>query len=97
VGIDVLQILTLNLERIRSFGVNRIGAFGSMVNGNAGPDSDVDILVVFNEGEKTFDRYMDLKFHLEELFPGRKVDLVLESTLKPFLRPHIEKTVRYVA
>lgn len=95
--IDVLQILSRNIDTIRSFGVERIGAFGSMVNGNAGPDSDVDILVIFANGQETFDNFMDLKFCLEALFPGRKIDLVLENVLKPRIRPYIEKNVRYVA
>jgi predicted nucleotidyltransferase len=37
---------------------------------------------------------MELKFRLEEAL-GRDVDLVLKETLKPRLKPIIEKEVRY--
>ncbi|MFO7946258.1 MAG: nucleotidyltransferase domain-containing protein [Armatimonadota bacterium] len=57
--------------------------------------SDIDILVEFKEGYKTFDNYMDLKFYLEELLDLR-VDLVSKTALKPRLRPYILKEVVYV-
>jgi predicted nucleotidyltransferase len=60
-------------------------------------DSDIDVLVRFSESAKTFDNYMDLKFHLERMFPGRRIDLVLESTLKPSLREGILSETLYVA
>ena len=57
-------------------------------------DSDLDVLVVFEEGQKTFDKYMDLKFYLEDLF-GREVDLVTEKALKPQLKDIIMNYVVY--
>ncbi len=63
-----------------------------MVRGEDSPESDVDILVDFVE--TTFDHYMDLKFYLEKLF-GRPVDLVIADTVKPRLKPAIEKEVIY--
>ncbi len=65
----------------------RIGLFGSFARGDAGPGSDVDVLVEFADPFVTFDRYMDLKFYLEDLF-GRRVDLVIRRTLKPRIRRH---------
>ena len=43
----------------------------------------------------TFDHYMDLKFFLEDRL-GTRVDLVLEDTLKPLLRKHVERELIYV-
>ena len=74
------------------FGVRKIGLFGSHARGEGSRGSDIDILVEFEE--PTFDRYMDLKFFLEELF-GVEVDLVLVDTLKPRLKPYILKEVVY--
>jgi hypothetical protein len=54
----------------------------------------VDILVEFEEDEKTFDNYMDLKFFLEDLF-GLNVDLVVEGTIKPDLLLYIMRSVKY--
>lgn len=55
----------------------------------------MDILVEFEEGYKTFDNYMELKFYLEDLF-NCKVDLVLKSALKEEIKPHILEEVVYV-
>jgi len=72
--------------------VQRIGIFGSFARGNAGPESDVDILVELKE--PTFDHYMDLKFYLEDIL-GLSVDLVLHDAIKPRLKPIIEPEVIY--
>ncbi|MCK4600462.1 nucleotidyltransferase family protein [Candidatus Bipolaricaulota bacterium] len=77
-----------------TLGVKSLALFGSLARGDAGPESDVDILVEF-QGPSTFDRYMDLKFFLEELL-NRPVDLVTRKALKPRLRPYVEKEAIYV-
>jgi predicted nucleotidyltransferase len=63
------------------FGVMEIAIFGSYARGQQKKDSDVDLIVDFKEGWKTFDNYMNLKFYLEELF-GKKIDLVIKSAIK---------------
>ena len=78
----------------QKFGVRELGVFGSYVRGEQEEKSDIDILVEFEEGYKTFDNYMDLKFYLEELL-GLRVDLVSKTALKPRLRPYILKEVVY--
>ncbi len=77
------------------YGVRRIGLFGSFARGGAGPMSDVDVLVEFEDPFVTFDRYMDLKIFLEDLF-SRQVDLVLRHTLKPRIRNTIEEETVFV-
>jgi len=74
------------------FGVKRIGLFGSAARGEAGPESDVDVLVEFDD--PAFDRYMELKFYLEDLF-GRPCDLVLDESLKDSLRESVHREVLY--
>jgi hypothetical protein len=74
------------------FGVRKIGVFGSAARGEAGPESDVDVLVEFED--PAFDRYMDLKFYLEDLF-GRPCDLVIEESLKERLRGSVLAEVIY--
>ena len=76
------------------FGVKRIGIFGSFVRGEERSESDVDVLVVFQKDEETFDHYMDCKFYLEDLF-DRKVDLVIEDTIKNRLKEPILSEVIY--
>jgi hypothetical protein len=89
---EILAQIKLNQANLRKLGVKRLGVFGSVVRGEAGPDSDIDFLVELEK--KSFDSYMDVKFYLEDLF-NRKVDLVLTDSIKPRLRPYIENEVVY--
>jgi len=89
----VFKIKDLKQELAERFSVRSIGLFGSAVKGRYKKESDVDILV--ESDEPTFDHYMELKFRLEEIL-GRDVDLVLKDSLKPRLKPVIEKEVQYV-
>lgn len=86
---DAIALLRQHEPVIKKrFGVATIGIFGSFARGEERPRSDVDVLVTFRKGEKTFDNYMGCRFYLEELF-GRKVDLVMKGTIKKQLKPYI--------
>lgn len=92
-GQRLLQQLRAAVPEMKErFGVKRIGVFGSAARGEAGPESDVDVLVEFDD--PAFDRYMDLKFYLEDLF-GRPCDLVLDESLKESLRGSVRSEVLY--
>jgi hypothetical protein len=80
---------------VEKFGVIEIAIFGSYARGEQREDSDVDLIVDFKEGYKTFDNYMNLKFYLEELF-GKKVDLVIKSAINPRIKPFIMEEAIYV-
>lgn len=93
---EIKDILKKHGKEIREkFGVKEFGIFGSYVKGEQRESSDIDILVEFKEGYKTFDNYMDLKFHLEDLL-NLRVDLLSKSALKPRLKQRILKEVVYV-
>lgn len=92
-GHRLLRQLRAAVPEMRErFGVRKIGVFGSAARGEAGPGSDIDVLVEFDD--PAFDRYMDLKFYLEDLF-GRPCDLVLEESLKEGLRGSVRRGVLY--
>jgi len=92
---DILTLLRQHEPELnRRFGVAKIGVFGSFARGEERPDSDVDVLVVFQKGKKTFDNFMGTKFYLEELF-RRRVDLVTEAALKPLIHNPILQDVLY--
>ena len=95
-GNEIIGALETNRNKIKTFGVKKIGMFGSFVRGDEGPNSDIDILVEFESGKKNFDNYMDLKLYLEGMF-GRKVDLVIKDAIKPSLRLAILNGVKYAA
>jgi len=92
---EVMRLLTEHRQDLRQFGVKSLALFGSVVRDEARLDSDVDMLVEF-EGAATFDRYMGLRFFLEDLL-GTPVDLVTRKALKPRLRPYVEREAQYVA
>lgn len=83
---NVTTILHENRKAIKDYGVLKLGLFGSVARGEESADGDLDFLVEFEK--KTFDAYMGLKFLLEDLF-GCRVDLVLETSIKPGLRERI--------
>ena len=92
---DVIERLQQQREQLRALGVARLGLFGSFVRDEAGPDSDVDLLVDFQEGRKTFDGFFELIDFLEELL-GRNVELLTRPGLSPYIGPHILRTTEYV-
>ena len=93
---EIAKALRERREEIRTrFGVKKLALFGSVARGDASPESDVDLLVEF-EGLATFDRYMDLKFFLED-YLRRPVDLVTARALRPQLKPGIERAAIHVA
>lgn len=90
-----MELLKRHEAEIKSkFGVSKIGIFGSFARGEETEGSDIDVLVEFKVGYKTFDNYMDLKFILQDLF-GRNIDLVTVQALKPQLKKDILHEVIY--
>lgn len=92
---DTIDALKAHGEEIRKLGVRRLGVFGSLARAQAGPHSDVDLLVEFRPGSKTFDNFMELSFLLEKICE-RRVDLVTREALSPYIGPHILQEVEYV-
>jgi hypothetical protein len=89
--VDLIE-LKPEIERVcRSLPIRRLGFFGSVVTSNFGPNSDVDVLVVFDSGEHIdlFEKYFELKEQLERIF-GREVDLVVD---RPFKNPVFGRAV----
>jgi hypothetical protein len=83
------------VPEIRALGVSSLAIFGSFARDEAGPDSDVDVLVEFAD-RPTFRSYLDLRFLLEDTL-GRSVDLVIRGDVKARIRPRVEKEAIRVA
>ncbi len=81
--------------RLTTLGVESLKLFGSAARNTSRAGSDADFLVRFS-GTPTFDRFMDLKFHLEDVL-GVSVDLVTEDALRPEMRQSVEKDALLVA
>ena len=92
---DIIRITRQNEIKIRSFGVRRLGVFGSFVKGNNTENSDVDILVSFEDVPKIAKAYFGLKFYLEDLL-NMEVDLCRDKDIRIELKDEIMKSVKYV-
>ena len=88
---EVFDRLRSERERIRELGVRRLGLFGSFARDEATDASDVDLLVEFEPGAKSFRRFMAAVFLLEEVL-GREVELVTPEGLSPYLRDEIARS-----
>jgi predicted nucleotidyltransferase len=81
------------------YGVEEIALFGSAVRGDDTPESDIDVLVQFEEPPRQILSLLTWVRLERELMKrcGRKVDLVSARGLSPHLRPYIEaeKVVLY--
>ena len=80
---DIIQ------QILAPFEPERIGIFGSVARGDAGPNSDLDILVRFTKRYSLFD-LVDMNDLLEEALQC-KIDLVTENSLHPAIKPYVEK------
>ncbi|MFH1855097.1 MAG: nucleotidyltransferase family protein [bacterium] len=85
---QVFEIIGRLEAEICALGVSRLAVFGSVARGEARPDSDIDILVQFSPGSKTFDRFLALSELLEANL-GRRIELITTEALSPFIGSHI--------
>jgi uncharacterized protein len=89
---DVAGLLAGHCEELRALGVRTLSLFGSVARGEARPDSDVDLLVEFDE-VPGFVGYVRLRDRLADIL-GRPVDLVMASGLKIQLRERVLSEAR---
>jgi predicted nucleotidyltransferase len=75
------------IEVCRQNDVIKVGVFGSMVRGEANEQSDLDLIVEFSK-RKSLLTLVALERQLA-LVLGRKVDLLTEAALSPYLRDRI--------
>jgi len=90
----IFNMLQSSEGQLKSYGVQRIGLFGSFVRGENKKDSDIDFLVDFHKEKKSLHNLIYLGDYLENLF-GRKVDIVTPQGLSKYIGPHILKEVQY--
>ncbi|MBN1447292.1 MAG: nucleotidyltransferase domain-containing protein [Bacteroidetes bacterium] len=92
---DIREIIRTREDDIRALGVIRLAVFGSVSRGEAHASSDIDLLVQFAPGLKSYDRFLALSVLLETAF-GRQVELLTTESLSPFIGPHILSEARDV-
>ena len=84
------QILSAAAPACAELRVKRLDVFGSVARGDANAQSDIDLLVEFDEpSNKLHRRFFQLLHHLEDSL-GRKIDLLTLNALKnPYFRERV--------
>jgi len=75
------------------WGVKRIALFGSVVRGELRTESDIDVLVELKPPDQRLPiglKWFGLEEELTRIL-GRKVDLVSEAALSPYIRPYVQE------
>ena len=93
---QILAFLKQNKKLFRDrYHIIRIGLFGSYARGDQNVNSDIDLLVEFEDN--TQDLY-DLKLQLKDLFQknlGIEIDICREKYIKPRIKKSILKETVY--
>ena len=96
---EILRVLRENKEKLKEFGVKRIGIFGSFIRGEVTEKSDIDVVFEFERGKATFKNVCGLVDFLEKLF-GREIDLLtpdgIESIRIKHVKEEIKREIEYV-
>lgn len=81
VNLEQLRRVRPEIERLaHQYGARDLRIFGSVARGEAGPNSDVDVIVRFEKGRSLLDQ-AGLQLDLAELL-GCNVDVVSEGAVK---------------
>jgi hypothetical protein len=91
----ILAFLQRNRPRLISLGLRRIGLFGSLARGELSEESDIDILVEFLPGRKSYRNFINLAWFLEDNL-HRSVDLLTPESLSPYIGPHVLQEAQYI-
>ncbi|HUW89265.1 MAG TPA: nucleotidyltransferase domain-containing protein [Candidatus Nanopelagicaceae bacterium] len=59
---DIFKLLKQNKEKLKNHNVKKIGLFGSVLRGAHTNESDIDLIVEFEEGKKNYDNFIELFF-----------------------------------
>jgi predicted nucleotidyltransferase len=80
------------IEICRQNDVSKVGIFGSMARGESTEKSDIDLLVEFST-RKSLLGMVSLERKISEAI-GRKVDLLTEAAISPYLRDRIHRDLK---
>jgi predicted nucleotidyltransferase len=93
---EVLDILKRHREDLQRLGVRSLALFGSVARNEAGPQSDVDLLVEIDRPMGLFG-LLRIQHYIEQLLGGTEVDLVMKGSVLEELKDNIlEDSVRVI-
>ena len=93
---DALAILRAHRAELEARGIRHAALFGSLARGEAGPDSDIDVLIDFVPGLRMgIYQYVGHQLFVSDMFDGPKIDVVGLNSLRPEIRPNVERDAIY--
>lgn len=92
---SIIELLKSNQTAFEQFGIVKIGLFGSFARNEQSYHSDIDLIVEFEKGKKSYSNFFSLSEYLEKLF-NNKVDLLTDKGISPHLKSSIDKEIVYV-
>ncbi|EMB19846.1 nucleotidyltransferase family protein [Treponema denticola] len=93
---EIFNFLEYNKNILQSYGVKKIGLFGSYVHNQQSKNSDIDILVEFHANKKNYNNFINLVYYLEDNL-NTKIDLLTLESLSPYIGNRILNEVEYVS
>jgi predicted nucleotidyltransferase len=94
-SMEALPFDTRKLQEIcRHNDVTMVGVFGSVARGEATEQSDIDLLVSFSKRKSLLD-LVRLEREVSAAL-GKKVDLLTENAISPYLRDRVKRELRVI-
>ena len=92
---EILDFMKAHKKELEEqLGVKKIGLFGSYARDDAHENSDIDIAVELSDSNKANNYFKLLHFFEDNLH--KKIDLGIESTIKPAIKDYVCKEIIYV-
>jgi len=93
---EVLATLKRNQEELRRLGVRELSLFGSVARNEAGPLSDVDLLLEIERPMGLFG-LLRIQHFIEQILGGAKIDLIMKGAVLEDLKDDImEDSIRVI-
>ena len=89
------EVYSIIKKYLSQYPISKIGVFGSFARNEHNPDSDIDILVTYDEPVNLF-TLARMHRELSELLE-RKVDIVSEKYLHPRMKAAVEQDLETIA
>lgn len=88
------EMLETIVHMLKTSGARKISLFGSFKRGEEKPGSDIDIIVEFSERRSLLD-LVGIEQDISDAV-GRKVDLLTEKSISPYLIDRIKKDLTVI-
>ncbi len=92
---QISTVLEQNKTNLASYGLRRVGIFGSSARGEERASSDVDLLLDFDPSKKTYRNFFQSTTLLEQLLQ-QPIDAVTPQALSSRIKPFIDQDITYV-